>query len=425
MTDTAITLLVVAIVWVVLAVVLLIANPGATPMQLLQRVLAGAFFLLVSLAVVAVFLVVLGLLKPKELAILGAKCLSGGNLLDQCRGGTLMDFADVVTDTMRIASVQRMDTDGDGFKEWVALYYYDIYQKPPRGPIAGAIYDNDRGWPPVLFPYQLRLPDRDYLGEGSITIEQFNVVEEPPAVPELLVRDGDRELSIFHYNKAALTEAWKPPEDRMLYFPIGVFRGDRVSFDKQTRQVTVWDQGGFAVGAMAGDRERSQLTNKRVYSLIGGSYMNPADVKALNAPMESSIDFNLGWAPADVLSTQYPEKIVLGFYKTMGGEGNGADPEGFLTGEALQQYQEGRLDYFGIPWSENDSGKIWVTQLGYSTKVEEQEAEITAQGVQPLRSQASVTFVLQPKDQPTLPTPQSRTWVLVSQEGKWKMEKRK
>jgi hypothetical protein len=433
MGGLGVPLLIAGILWVLVAAWLVNVNSQKVPADqpismtlLVQRIIAALLFTLLSLVVVGIFALVLLRIPPELPTILAAKCLSGGNPLEMCRGGYLLDFQDIMPETMSLHNLQRMDTDGDGQDEWVVFYYYDM--TTGTGPIAGAIYDNDRGWPPVLFPYQLRLPDRDYLGEQELTAKQLDIIKEQSPnkdVPELLVLDKSSGLSIFRYNQGAKTEEWKPPEERnQVYFPIGVFRGDTVAFDAQSKKVTVWDRGGFATGAMAADHERSQLTTKRVYELRGDTYMNPGDLTALSSPMESYIEFIRGQMLDDILATQYPEKIVLGFYKTMSGEGGGVKPEDFLTGQARVQYDQGRLDYFGIPWGKGDTGGIVrVTQLGYYTRVEEQSAEINIQGLQPLRGQVTVQIVVKPKDQPALPAVQ-RTWVLVSQEGKWKMEER-
>lgn len=380
----------------------------------------AAGLLLVVLLLGSCFLLLVFLNPVDSPATVLAKCLSGGSILNGCRGGYLVDFRDIMPQDLRIQNSQRMDTDGDGELEWVVFYYYDVAGS--SGPIAGAVYDNDRGWPPVLFPYKLSVPDRDYLGEERLAAAQVKIIPSGK-VPEILVWDRDQGLNIFRYNAEAKTEEWKPPEDRSsVYFPIGVFRGDSVNFNVQTKQVTVWDRSGFAVGAMSTDRERSQLTNKRVYNLIGDTYMNPSDLTALSAPTESFIEFLDGRMPNDVLSTQYPEKIILGFYKTLGGEGGSAKPEEFLTGLAYNQYVQGSMEYFGVPWSKSDGGgSVRITRLGYSTKIEEQSVEVSAQGTTPLRGQVAVEIVCTPKGQAPL-APVQRNWMLVFQEGKWKIE---
>jgi hypothetical protein len=63
-----------------------------------------------------------------------------------------------LADNMEVISVLRSDTDGDNFEEWVVFYRYDL--QTGNGPIRAAVYDTDRGNPPVVFPYPLRPPDR-------------------------------------------------------------------------------------------------------------------------------------------------------------------------------------------------------------------------------------------------------------------------
>jgi hypothetical protein len=379
--------------------------------------------LLVVLLLLFACVFVLSAAGPTGPLIRVAKCLSGGRIMDECRGGYLVDFQDIMPENLRVQNLQRMDTDGDGEEEWVVFYYYDI--TGGRGPIAGAVYDNDRGWPPVLFPYQLRVPDRDYLGEYGLTATQVNLIAEDE-VPALFVWDGGSGLNIFRYYQEAKTDRWKPPEDRSPYFPVGVFRGDSVSFDINTKQVTVWDRGGFATGVMAADHERSQLANKRVYTLRDETYMKSGDdLTTLSSPMESYIEFTGGGMPDDIFATQYPEKVVLGFYKVLSNEGGDIKAEDFLTGEAINEYKEGRMDYFGVPWSKDyKDGVVRVTEITYSTGVEDQNRIVNSQGLHPLRGQVTVRIVAQPKrDQPAL-QPEPRAWVLVLQEGNWKIEKR-
>ncbi len=83
-----------------------------------------------------------------------------------------------LTKSLNVVSVARHDTDGDEFNEWVVFYQFDL--QPGNSPIKGVIYDNDRGNPPVIFPYELRAPGRDYLSEhaGAINLSFAKITED-------------------------------------------------------------------------------------------------------------------------------------------------------------------------------------------------------------------------------------------------------
>ncbi len=85
-----------------------------------------------------------------------------------------------------------LDTDDDGQNEWLALYA----QEGSRA-VRGFVLDTDVGFPGVLYPYPLRTPHEDYLGERGVEAELANVVGT--ARPELIVSDGQT-LSLFRVN---------------------------------------------------------------------------------------------------------------------------------------------------------------------------------------------------------------------------------
>jgi hypothetical protein len=115
-------------------------------------------FLLVpaALATVALFVGVITRSDPMPLIRQGAYILGFRQLVL---------FSDAIPpnlqDNLDVADVERIDTDGDGFNEWVVFYRFDL--QDGRSPVQAVVYDNDRGSPPVIFPYALRPHDRDYL----------------------------------------------------------------------------------------------------------------------------------------------------------------------------------------------------------------------------------------------------------------------
>jgi hypothetical protein len=244
----------------------------------------------------------------------------------------------------------------------------------------------------VLFPYQLRAPNRDYLAEdafsttfsfGEVTQDQNGPAGED--LPEILVSDRNQ-LSIFRFEQNS--ELWDfPRDDPPRYNPIGFFRGNigataaganrAAIFDPDTKQVTVLDRSGF---------ERSQLVVRSIYALnpVTNSYWDnletlgseqPAN-PVLAAPTLSTVDFFAG-PPDDILKTTYPEKIVLAFYTSTCGDVDSSlclnevewTPESFLAGDALREYNNGNPGYFGLP-ALDSLQNLAVSKLRYYPRLE-------------------------------------------------------
>lgn len=285
---------------------------------------------------------------------------------------------------MSVARVERLDTDCDGFKEWVVFYKFD--KRAKNSPIHGVVYDNDRGSPPVIFPYALNAPDRNYLSEDEISlavsveeVAQNRSGLQADNCPEIVI-SGKNELTIFRFQQNS--EVWDFPRDvPTRYEPIGFFRGSGdVKLNRQTKQVVVHERNGF---------ERSQLAVRSVYALHPDpqtgfeTYLDSVQPlgdtspPALAAPVISTIDFYPA-PPDDIFNTPFPEKIVLAFYaSTCAGLNNTLcnsyktdwQPQKFLTGDALSAAQTGNANYFGLP---NLSGNenISVSQLRYYPQAE-------------------------------------------------------
>jgi hypothetical protein len=341
-------------------------------------------FLLVpaALATVALFVGVITRSDPMPLIRQGAYILGFRQLVL---------FSDAIPpnlqDNLDVADVERIDTDGDGFNEWVVFYRFDL--QDGRSPVQAVVYDNDRGSPPVIFPYALRPPDRDYLSEGGVSIDMEQITSSPDS--EVVVR-GDSELNIFEFRQNS--EEWDFPRDAPFrYIPIGFFKGSGgVSLGDDNR-VTVIDRNGF---------ERSQLSIRSVYVLretvyrvdnsrteIIESYLDELDQTRLAAPVVSTIDFYRA-PPEDILGTTFPEKIVLAFYASTCSDGDldtlcrRAD-QGWVTrdflapqGEALQNFEDGNTDYFGLS-SFSTIPDLSVSHLRYYPQLET-DADLLVEG---------------------------------------------
>lgn len=281
-------------------------------------------------------------------------------------------------DSINVQSVIRYDTDGDGTREWVVFYRYDLQNG--LSPIKGVIYDSDRGNPPVVFPYQLQVPSRDYLSDHPSTLDFTTaaiVSDQNGAnntdVNEILISD-DSTMSMFRFVQNS--EPWDFPRDAPArYQAIGFFRGSGgVSFDAQTKNVTVIDRDGY---------ERSQLAVRSIYQLqSNNTYWDTFDPLVLSAelaaPIISTVDF-FEHPPADIYNTPFPEKIVLGFYAaTCGSQDNTLclnrdttsswNYQDFLAGDALNEAQRNNPGYFGLP---NFSvANLSVTNVSYFPSLE-------------------------------------------------------
>jgi hypothetical protein len=287
-------------------------------------------------------------------------------------------------DNLEVVFVDREDTDGDDFKEWVVFYQFDL--QSGNSPIQAVIYDSDRGNPPVLFPYQLRAPDRDYLSEspGSLEFQVEQVVEQPNGpkgenLKEILISDN-RQLGIFRFEENS--KEWDFPRDAPpRYKAIGFFRGTGgVQLEPETKRVTVIDRDKF---------ERSQLAVRSIYALKPNTNSYWDDIAPLGAeqeanpvlaaPIISTIDFlSAAVPPENIYRTAFPEKIVLAFYAaTCGFEddtlcrnfGTNWEVDRFLARDALLEYKNNNAAYFGLS-SFNRMRNISVSNLRYFPSLE-------------------------------------------------------
>jgi hypothetical protein len=332
-------------------------------------------------------------------------------------------------ENLAVASIDRHDTDGDGSKEWIVFYQFDL--QAGRRPIGTAIFDNDRGSPPVIFPYQLRVPDRDYLAEDARSLQvSYQPVTADQNGPdgkdldEILISDNNQ-LSIFRFKENS--EIWDFPRDAPpRYQPIGFFRGNvdgtvkGATFDEITKDVTVINREPF---------ERSQLAVRSVYALnpVTNSYWDDFDSTVLAAPIISTIDFYAN-PPDDILNTAFPEKIALAFYASTCGSTDETlcrnarvewEPSIFLAEDALGEYQNVNPAYFGLSGFSN-SQNISVSHLRYYPALEtdpELSREVVT-GAEPQLNVVDIAFVAN-----SLPL-QTARFKMGLLDGQWKILRR-
>jgi hypothetical protein len=327
--------------------------------------------------------------------------------------------------TIQAKRVERHDTDGDEFEEWVVFYDYDL--QSGLNPVQVTIYDNDRGNPPVIFPYQLRVPDRDYLSEYArgVRFSLENIVTEPgeseeTGKSELLIQDG-QQLTIFKYNGKYDTNIWDPPSDSPpRYTAIGAFKGTGgVSIDLETEDklVTVIDSDKFS---------RSQLAERAIYRVnpATNTYWDDFDSTQLAAPIMSTVDFFRS-PPENILTTPYPEKIVLAFYASTCGEEDTTlcrwaatnwTPDQFLLRDdvAWNEYSNpaGGPAYFGLN-SFTNSQNLQVQDIRYYPSLEAASTRELTTGPQPTSNVVDITFTVGGG------LPETRSCAMVLTEGQW------
>lgn len=305
-------------------------------------------------------------------------------------------------------SVKRLDTDGDGRLEWVVVYQYD--RSRVRSPVAVAIYDDDRGSPPVLYPYRLVLPDRDYLSESPrVTVDVGDFIKsDGTGKPEILVRGAGPpdEVAIFRYDESRKAAAWMDPRDYpSVYRCVGYFRGDGY--------VKLPDANGDVVVVRRLVYDRAQLGVKEVYAYdpARDSYLL-ADSKTLMPPKEQSIDFAFG-VPSDVESSPYPEKVVLAYYQRLASGGASS-----LLSAAAQS--AGGVAASGLPVPPDQVAKVLVQSIGY-TPGSENQAFIGVDGVSRTGAVVHVEFFYWRHGDPQQ-YKQKVNWFLVQERGKWRLD---
>ncbi len=338
------------------------------------RAALNVLIFLASVALITIFFILLFRIDPMPYIRHGAYLLSFQQLVS---------FEDAIPANLQpnlhVAKIEKVDTDSDGFDEWVVFYTYN--RTPANtGPIGAMVYDNDRGNPPVIFPYHLLPPGRNYLSQNvNVSIEMRQITPDPNAPveqdPNEVVVSSWTELSIFGFRNNS--EEWDFPRDAPpRYQPIGFFQGSGGVQLNENNNVTVIDKDQY---------ERSQLVVRYIYGLNPATntywdqFYEPTELdRQLAAPTFSTIDFLDRTPPENIYGSSYPEQIVLGFYAStcVGDSGSVCsqttaswDSSRFLTGDALSEFQNGNSGYFGLA-NFKDTRNLAVTNLRYYPNLE-------------------------------------------------------
>jgi hypothetical protein len=270
-----------------------------------------------------------------------------------------LDITEVLPDGWEHLGTYRMDTNDDGKREWVILYYFDLLEKKTSGsPIGAIIYQPDDKRPADIIAHELRPPDGDYLCECDCRLTMENVLSGLEG-DELVVRDRCNEeitrLTIFHWDS-----------DGKEYVSPGHFLGDHVEVSRD--QVTIKER-------LPG---RAQLMKvETCYPDDNKTYYRQDDPGTLLECREEELDFCHG-EPGDVLCSLYPEKVVLAFYKHYNDDEKA--PEYFA--ESVRAYL-GQCDAGGCGCiaPRHEIGRVQVTYLQVESDSEAQDSGRAIVGV--------------------------------------------
>ncbi len=306
-----------------------------------------------------------------------------------------LDFTKILPPSKRPQEVQLLDADGDGKNEWIVFYKFDLVEGATGrrfSPIGAAVYNDDHGDPPVVFPYELHPPDRVYLGEQNCVARTDDLIPANEG-PELLVECFAEEglavsLSIFHwYDKDKNDLSKNPTEGQQGYECLGFFHGSG-GITLEGSRVTVKER----------TEERSQLSIKNVYDVKDGSYFRPGG-RELWPPVETSVEFAFG-VPEGVVQSPYPEKVVLAFYLALGR--NNPLAQTYLS-EASGLKNAVGTDSFGTAASGDQIQKVLVKRIIYTPDREKEEKH------EPVRVTVTVASVTSEGEDP----PRDVTWELI------------
>ena len=361
--------------------------PGAPR---LDRLIFFQLLLVVSFVLGYVFLVMVFDFNPNPIRVRIARNMTKNNMI------YLGDFVPGLFD---LDDIRRIDTDGvdeEISEEWLARFQYDVTTPEggtPRGPWGAAIYDYTECRPPAIQSYELVPVSYDYLAQDGLDVVSGNVISYADPVSggrdylEVIANGYTRgvvtDLNIFRKTGVGLDcfqmQQWRathPGEsfpNPFRYENIGSFRGNyRVERDGAT--VTVVDRSPF---------ERSQITVRRQYRPLNGSYFEPG-TQVLLPPVESALAFGPG-EPDQVSQVYYPEKAVLAFYQNLTKDKAQLEKaNGYLSPDAQAIFNI-NTDQFGLVMPRDELARVLVLQIRYEPNIEaeqlRQDREVTVEVV--------------------------------------------
>ncbi|MFZ5918604.1 MAG: hypothetical protein ACOYZ7_16845 [Chloroflexota bacterium] len=320
---------------------------------------------------------------------------------------TEIDLAQILPASLRAKSIQRLDPAAGITRQWLVLYEYDFTGE--FSPIAGVVYRADRGGsnrPPVVYPYPLQLPDRDYLGTDQVTVEPRDVLTAQPGA-ELVVENRNAagfvtEAAIFRWHDPFADEVWRDHNLEERYY-------ECMGFFRSNGQVTV---GSDLVTVEEWVGDRSQLARIHTYKPDErGSYL--VDGITVRAAERSYINFAFGQS-TDILASPYPEKIVLAFYNALGGPTEALKP--YLS-QAGQELLGAGLVGYGCVWPPSQVARASVYEISYYPGVETQARQDEAR-----RALVELKVQCWSRTGQAMPEEAHVGWFLVREKGNWRMD---
>jgi hypothetical protein len=374
--------LILALIWLLLFV-LLFRSPGAPTVP---RLFIFLGWLGVSLVLGYFFLVNVIGWNPNPLRVDLARTLTKNKMI------YLGDFVPGLYD---LDYIHRVDTDGEQeeiLEEWVTFYKYDVGTDQTSGrragPYGAAIYDYNRCRPPTVLSFELVPVNYDYLGQNWADVGASNFISyaDPSSGgqdrPEVVIRGYTRgvvtDLNLFRKVGVDPTclelQQWlttRPGEaypGATSYDSIGSFRGN-VSVERDGSIVTTVDRSPF---------ERSQISIRRSYSPVNGSYYRPG-TQVLLDPVETSLALGPG-IPDDVPQVYYPEKAVLAFYANLTKDSAQLEEAQSYLSPYAQDIYDMRTDPFGLSidpespaTARKDLARVLTWEIRYEPDVEAEQ----------------------------------------------------
>jgi hypothetical protein len=368
-------ILVLALAWLVL--LFLTFRP---PMPRLERLILWVLLLAATGALGYVFLLRVFNYNPNPLRV---------NLAGRLTENKFIDLLEIVPGAYDLNYIQRVDTDWETeeiVQEWLAFYQYDVHENPQQksyqaryqGPFGAAIYDYNGCRPPAILSYELIPVNYDYLGQDAATVGVANIVKYDDPLsglqdrPEVIVNGFTRgvvtDLNIFRKVGVQLDcyqwQQWRATHSNeafpnpIRYENIGSFRGNH-SISRNGDTVSVFDRAPF---------ERSQITIRRDYRPLNGSYFRPG-TQVLLDPVEYTLTFG-GGRPDDIPQVYYPEKAVLAFYLSLTKDQKDLDrAESYLSPDAQDIFNI-KTDPFGLAMPRSELAQVLVWEIRYEPNVE-------------------------------------------------------
>jgi hypothetical protein len=299
---------------------------------------------------------------------------------------------EIMPDEWEYMGGQHINTDGEGEREWVVFYRFDLACEGDQYgcPINAAAYRADDHKPPRLEPYDLCPPDDNYLCECECSAVMEDVLSGIPG-DELIIRDkcGERITRQAIFN-------WDEIENE--YVARGNFSGHCVKIASDVVTVTQRQQ------------DRAQLIKCHTYHPLGKqTYYKSVQGEIVDAA-ECEYDFCAG-EPEHVTLSPYPEKVVLAFYRHYNEDETVLE---YLSENGWENVERCESNRCGCTLPRREIKYVQVTDL-------EPEGESEAQGQQSAKASVRAHVVCKRMDDSRGGEAEVR-WLLVQEGNRWKLD---